>query len=40
LAPISGVREQPEAVISAFADRWSIEDTFRAAKQSLGAEEP
>jgi hypothetical protein len=31
---------KPEAVISAFADRWAIEDTFRAVKQSLGAEEP
>jgi hypothetical protein len=34
------VSRTPEAVISVFADRWAIEDTFRAVKQSLGAEEP
>jgi len=30
----------PGAVASHYAGRWSIEDTFRAAKQSLGAEDP
>jgi len=34
------VSRTPAAVISVFADRWPIEDTFRAVKQSLGAEEP
>jgi hypothetical protein len=28
------------AVVSAYADRWAIEDTFRNVKQFLGAEEP
>jgi len=31
---------RPEAVISEFANRWGIEDTFRNVKQYLGAEEP
>jgi len=31
---------EPATVISAFADRWAIEDTFRNTKQFLGAEEP
>lgn len=30
----------PADVISEFANRWAIEDTFRNAKQYLGAEEP
>jgi len=30
----------PAQVISAFADRWAIEDTFRNVKQYLGAEQP
>ena len=30
----------PAQVISAFADRWAIEDTFRNLKQYLGAEHP
>ena len=30
----------PVQVIEEFADRWAIEDTFRNAKQFLGAEEP
>ena len=30
----------PEAVASAYASRWSIEDTNRNAKQFLGAEDP
>jgi len=30
----------PELVISGFAGRWSIEDTFRNAKQYLGIEQP
>lgn len=31
---------KPEMVISHFANRWSIEDTFRNVKQYLGIEEP
>jgi hypothetical protein len=30
----------PAKVASAYADRWSIEDSFRNTKQSLGAEDP
>jgi hypothetical protein len=30
----------PEEVVGIFADRWSIEDTFRNVKQFLGAEDP
>ena len=30
----------PESLITEFADRWSVEDTFRNVKQFLGAEEP
>lgn len=30
----------PELIISRFADRWPIEDTFRNVKQFLGIEEP
>ena len=30
----------PAQVISPFADRWAIEDTFRNLKQYLGAEQP
>jgi hypothetical protein len=30
----------PAEVITEFADRWAIEDTFRNTKQFLGAEEP
>jgi hypothetical protein len=30
----------PADVVSIYAGRWSIEDTFRATKQSLGGEEP
>ena len=30
----------PEVVVSDFADRWSVEDTFRNVKQYLGAEQP
>lgn len=30
----------PPAIASAYAGRWSIEDTFRATKQSLGGEDP
>jgi hypothetical protein len=30
----------PELAVSEFADRWSIEDTFRNVKQYLGAEQP
>lgn len=30
----------PETVISEYANRWGIEDTFRNVKQYLGAEEP
>lgn len=30
----------PARVVSAFADRWAIEDTFRNLKQYLGAEQP
>lgn len=31
---------EPGAVASLYAGRWSIEDTFRATKQSLGGEDP
>ncbi len=31
---------EPAKVISLYADRWSIEDTFRNAKQYLGIQEP
>ena len=31
---------QPVQVVSAYADRWAIEDTFRNTKQFLGAEDP
>lgn len=34
------VTEGPEAVASDYAARWSVEDTFRNAKQLLGGEEP
>jgi hypothetical protein len=34
------VNDTAEAVIGDFADRWSVEDTFRNVKQFLGAEEP
>lgn len=30
----------PESVVSDYASRWSIEDTFRNVKQHLGAEDP
>ena len=30
----------PEAVVSAYADRWAIEETHRNCKQFLGAEDP
>lgn len=30
----------PADVVSRYAGRWSIEDTFRAVKQSLGGQEP
>ena len=30
----------PELTVSDFADRWSVEDTFRNVKQYLGAEQP
>ncbi len=30
----------PSCLITEFADRWSVEDTFRNVKQFLGAEEP
>jgi hypothetical protein len=30
----------PRDVVSAYAGRWSIEDTFRATKQSLGIQHP
>lgn len=30
----------PSCIITEFADRWSVEDTFRNIKQFLGAEEP
>ena len=32
--------DTPALVVSDFADRWSVEDTFRNVKQFLGAEEP
>jgi hypothetical protein len=34
------VNMAPATLISEFADRWSVEDTFRNVKQFLGAEEP
>jgi hypothetical protein len=36
----SNVDMPPAAVVSAYAGRWSIEDTFRATKQTLGAHHP
>lgn len=30
----------PAEVVSAYTGRWSIEDTFRAAKQTIGAQQP
>lgn len=32
--------EAPETVVSEYANRWAIEDTFRNIKQFLGAEDP
>jgi hypothetical protein len=34
------VTDIPELAVSDFADRWSVEDTFRNVKQYLGAEQP
>lgn len=31
---------QPEIVVSEYANRWAIEDTFRNVKQYLGVEDP
>ncbi len=30
----------PAEVVGSYADRWSIEDTFKNAKQYLGGQEP
>jgi len=32
--------DDPAAVVGQYADRWSVEDTFRNVKQYLGAEQP
>lgn len=34
------VSQKPQEVIEHYASRWSIEDTFKNVKQSLGGEEP
>jgi len=34
------LRATPEAVISSYAGRWSIEDTFKNVKQLLGGQDP
>lgn len=36
----SDVNLKPQDVVSAYTGRWSIEDTFRATKQSLGIQHP
>ena len=36
----TGMEDSPARVVGDFADRWSVEDTFRNVKQFLGAEEP
>ena len=36
----TNVSMSPATLISGFADRWAIEDTFRNVKQFLGAEQP
>ncbi len=36
----SDIEGLPEEVVSAYTGRWSIEDTFRAAKQTIGAQQP
>ncbi|MBM4060832.1 MAG: transposase [Planctomycetes bacterium] len=36
----TALQAQPAAVASQYAGRWSIEDTFRNVKQSLGGEDP